>query len=109
MKGFIEFIREQGVVGLAIGLVLGGAVTKVVTATINDFITPILGLLLGSTKGLGNVYFKFFGAKILYGHFLTVLIDFVVIAALIYFIVKGMKLDKIDKPKEKIIQPKKKS
>ncbi len=102
MKGFIEFIREQGVLGLAIGLVMGGAVTKVVTAIVNDFIDPLLGLVLGSTKGLESVYLNVWGSKIMYGHFLTVLIDFVVIAGLIYFIVKGLKLDKvIDKPKSK--------
>jgi large conductance mechanosensitive channel len=100
MKGFIAFVREQGVVGLAIGLVLGGAVQKVVSSIVSDFIDPVLGLILGSTKGLENVSFKLFGAKIMYGHFLTVLIDFLVIAGVVYFIVKGLKLDKIDRKKE---------
>ena len=101
MKGFLEFIREQGVVGLAVGFILGGSVSKVVTAIVDDLVNPILGLLLGSTKGLENAYFPFFGAKITYGHFLTVFLDFLIIAAVIYFVVKGLKLDKIDRKKDK--------
>lgn len=38
MKGFIEFIREKGVVGLAVGFILGGAVAKVVAALVTDLI-----------------------------------------------------------------------
>lgn len=99
MKGFMEFIREQGVVGLAVGFILGGAVAKVVSSLVSDLVNPILGIFLGSTKGLENVYFKIFSAKVMYGHFLSTLIDFTVIAAVIYFVVKGLKLDKLDKKK----------
>ena len=99
MKGFMEFIREQGVVGLAVGFILGGAVAKVVSSLVTDLVNPILGIFLGSTKGLQNVSFKLFDAKIMYGHFLSVLIDFMVVAAVIYFVVKGLRLDKLDKKK----------
>ena len=101
MKGFLEFIREQGVVGLAVGFILGGSVSKVVTSIVEDLINPVLGLILGSTKGLEAAYIPFFGTKIAYGHFLAVLLDFLIIAAVIYFVVKGLKLDKIDRKKEK--------
>ncbi len=101
MKGFLEFIREQGVVGLAVGFILGGAVSKVVTSIVNDLINPFLGLILGSTKGLEGAYLPFFGAKITYGHFLAVLLDFIVISAVVYFFIKGFKLDKIDRKKDK--------
>ena len=47
MKGFIDFIREQGVIGLAIGFILGGAVSKVVTSLVNDIISPVIGLGAG--------------------------------------------------------------
>ena len=99
MKGFVEFIREQGVIGLAVGFILGGSVSKVVTAIVNDLINPILGLALGSSKGLEAAHFKLFGAKILYGHFAATLIDFIVIAAVVYFVIKGLKLDTLDKKK----------
>lgn len=101
MKGFIEFIREQGVVGLAVGFILGGSVSKVVSAIVDDLINPVVGLILGSTKGLQSAYIPLFGAKVMYGHFLTVLLDFIIIAGVIYYIVKGFKLDQLDKKKEK--------
>jgi large-conductance mechanosensitive channel len=42
MKNFIDFIREQGIVGLAAGFILGGAVSKAVSALVTDVINPIL-------------------------------------------------------------------
>lgn len=97
MKGFLAFIREQGVVGLAVGFILGGSVSKVVSSLVTDLINPILGLALGSTKGLEKAYIGIGEAKIMYGHFLSVLLDFVIIAAVVYFVVKGLKIDKLDK------------
>ena len=55
MKGFINFIREQGVTGLAVGFILGGAVSKLVTAIVTDLIDPFVGLALGSIDGLRNL------------------------------------------------------
>jgi len=97
MKGFLDFIREQGVVGLAVGFILGGAVSKLVSAIVTDIINPILGAFLGSLGGLKNAYFAIGSAKIMYGDLLSVLIDFIIIASVIYFGVKKLGLDKLDK------------
>ena len=99
MKGFVEFIRSQGVVGLAVGFILGGSVKSVVTALVDDLITPLLGPLLGSTEGLSAAVLTLGPITILYGHFLGVLIDFAIIAAVVYFIVKGFGFDKLDQKK----------
>ena len=99
MKGFINFIREQGVIGLAVGFILGGAVAKFVTALITDLINPILGIILGVAGGLKDAYFSIGPAKFMYGDFLSSLIDFIVIALVVYFGVKSLKLDKLDKKK----------
>ncbi|HRH25607.1 MAG TPA: MscL family protein [Parcubacteria group bacterium] len=99
MKGFLDFIREQGVVGLAVGFILGGAVSKLVSAIVTDIVNPLLGLALGSVSGLKEAYFAIGSAKIMYGDLLAVAIDFVVIALVVYFGVKALKLDKLDKPK----------
>ncbi len=96
MKNFIEFIREQGVVGLAIGFILAGAVGKVVASLVNDIIMPVVALALGSTEGLKGL--ELYG--IAYGEFVSTLIDFVIIAAVIYFVFKRVGLDKLDKKKE---------
>ncbi|KKQ26196.1 MAG: Large-conductance mechanosensitive channel [Candidatus Roizmanbacteria bacterium GW2011_GWC2_37_13] len=99
MKGFIEFIRERGIVGFAVGFILGGAVTKVVSSFVSDIVNPILGLLLSKTRSLESMYFQIAGAKIAWGHFVSVLIDFVILSFIIYFAVKGLRLEKIDKKK----------
>jgi len=99
MKGFLDFVREQGVVGLAVGFILGGAVSKVVTALVTDIINPILGIMLGSTEGLKEAYFALGSAKIMYGDLLSTAIDFLVIALVVYYGVKLLKLDKLDKAK----------
>ena len=46
MRGFLTFIREQGVVGLAVGFILGGAISKVVTSLVENIIQPLLGYVL---------------------------------------------------------------
>ena len=89
-------MREQGVVGLAVGFILGGAVSKVVTALVNDIVNPILGAILGSTDGLKAMKL----GPVMLGDFVSVVIDFLIIAAVVYFVVKGLGLDRVDKKKE---------
>jgi large conductance mechanosensitive channel len=97
MQGFVDFIRKQGVVGLAIGFILGGAVSKVVSSVVSDLVNPMLGLALGSAEGLKAAYFSVGGAKVMYGNFLSTVLDFVVITSVIYFGVKMIGLEKLDK------------
>ena len=98
-KGFVEFIREQGVIGLAIGLVLGIAIKDVVNALVEDFINPIIGLLLGGAGNLDEYQLTIGSVTFAWGNFLGVLIDFIIIAAVIFYLVKGLKLDGLDKKK----------
>jgi large conductance mechanosensitive channel len=103
-EGFMEFIRTQGVVGIAIGLVLGTQIKAVVDSFIISFINPLLGLLLPGSGELGQKTFTItIGAKsaqFAYGSFFLVFLSFVVVAIVVYFIVKMLKLDKLEKPKE---------
>ena len=101
MKSFLEFIRERGVVGLAVGFILGGAVSQLVASFINDILNPLLGLVLGSVGGLKTATFSVLGANIAWGDFVTVLINFIVVAAVVFYGFKLLRLDKLDKPKEK--------
>jgi large conductance mechanosensitive channel len=94
--GFFQFIREQGVVGLAIGFILGSGVNKVVSSLVNDIIQPSIGLLFGSVNGLNGLSYS----SIMYGRFLAGLIDFAILAAIVYFGFKGLGLDRLDKKKE---------
>ena len=99
MKGFMNFIREQGVVGLAVGFILGGAVSKVVSSLVQDIINPILGIVLGSVGDLSESYIPIGKAQIMWGNFINVIIDFIIIALVVYFGVKMLGLDELDKKK----------
>ncbi len=99
LVGFMEFIRTQGVVGLAVGLILGGAVTTFVTSIVKNLVNPLLGLLLGQAKDLAMANWDILGAKVMYGNLILDLINFIVIALIVYFGVKKLGLDKLDKPK----------
>jgi len=99
MKDFIEFIRKQGVIGLATGFILGGAVSKVVSSLVQDIINPLLGVVLGSTKGLETAVLAIGSAQIKWGSFVGALIDFTVIALVVYYGFKKLGLEKLDKKK----------
>ena len=96
MSGFIEFVRERGVVGLAIGFVLGGAVSKVTTSFSTDILNPIIALLFGSTAALAD----FAIGNVAIGKFIATVIDFMVLALAVYLIFMVLKLDTLDKKKE---------
>lgn len=101
LRGFLDFIRSQGVIGLAVGFLLGGAVSKVVSALVTDIINPLLSFAIGSTEGLKQAHIALGDAKIMWGDFVSVLIDFFIVAAVIYFGFKGLRLDRLDKKEEK--------
>jgi large conductance mechanosensitive channel len=101
MKGFVEFIRDKGVVGLAVGFILGGAVQKVVTSLIADIISPVLSVILGAAGDLKDAYLAIGPIKIMWGDFTANLIDFLVIAFVVYFGVTLLKLDRLDKSDKK--------
>ena len=95
MEGFIQFVREQGVIGLAIGFILGGAVSNVVSSLVENIINPIIGLLFNS-QGLGAMMIGPIGL----GAFVATLIDFLIVAAVIYWGFKKLGLDRLDAKKE---------
>lgn len=104
LTGFINFIREKGVVGLAVGLAIGTAASGLVTQMVNAAITPTIGLLIGKDglKGL-NVEVNLWDRTEIFafGDLIDALIKFMAIAAVIYFVVMGLKLDKLDVKKDK--------
>ena len=105
LQGFVNFVREQGVVGLAVGFILGVAAKGVVDSLVNNIVNPIVGVLYGGGGQLVDKYWclKSVGGactnKMGYGAFINTLINFVIVAGVVYFIVKKLKLDKLDKPK----------
>lgn len=105
LQGFTDFVREQGVVGLAVGLILGVAAKSVVDSLVQNIFNPLIGLLYGG----GDFSNRFIcmktvagecKSKLGYGSFLNAVISFIIVAAVVYFVVKKLKLDKLDIKKQ---------
>lgn len=93
MNDFLKFIRERAVAGLAIGFILGGAVSALVASFINDIANPFIGLVLGSVNGLKTASFTLLGATISWGNFIVALINFLILALVVYGLFKLLRLD----------------
>lgn len=93
VSGFMDFIRNQGVVAVAVGFVLAGAVAKMVTALVTDIIDPLIGLVLVNAENLKNAKFMIRNVEILWGDFISTTIDFLIIALVVYFTIKLLGID----------------
>jgi large conductance mechanosensitive channel len=106
LDGFLLFMREQGVVGLAIGIVIGTQAKVLVDQLIASFVNPVLGLVLPGQGDLSQKKFTLTISEVdktavfAWGQFVYVLISFIAVAAIIYYIIRGLKLDKVDKKKD---------
>jgi large conductance mechanosensitive channel len=98
-SGFKDFLKNQGVVTLAIGFILGTAISKLVSSLVTDVINPLLSVALGGVDDLNTQVFSIGKAHIHYGTFLNNGIDFIVIAIVVYVGVRilGMDHEKIGK------------
>jgi large conductance mechanosensitive channel len=86
LKGFRDFIARGNVVDLAVAVVLGAAFGAVVSAFADDFIGGILGAI-GGSPDFGDAGVEVNGSKIVWGSTITALIQFLIVAAAIYFVV----------------------
>lgn len=86
LKGFRDFIMRGNVVDLAVAFILGVAFATVVSAFADDFIGGIIGAI-GGTPDFGNAGFTVNDSKIVYGSTITALINFIIVAGVVYFVV----------------------
>lgn len=86
LQEFKKFILRGNVVDLAVAVVVGAAFSGLVTGFVNDFLNPLLGLI-GGNSALSRLSFGLGSATFQYGHFLTLLINFILTAAVIFFLV----------------------
>lgn len=103
LEGFVEFVREQGVVGLSVGLILGIASKSLIDSIVLNIFNPIIGLVTGggSLASKAVCMNDSCSSKLGYGQFISDLLSFVILAAIVYLVVKKLKLDKLDKKKAK--------
>ena len=84
---FKEFISRGNVVDLAVGVIVGGAFSKIVTSLVNDVLTPLIGIVLGGVD-FSSLSVDIKSAKIMYGSFIQNIIDFLIIASCVFLFVK---------------------
>ena len=94
---FFEFIHNQKIISLAIGFVLGGAVKNLVKALVEDIINPLISIFVGSTENLEIYIIKVGSIQIKWGAFLSELINFIIIAFIIFYTAKFLNIKTIEK------------
>jgi large conductance mechanosensitive channel protein len=101
-NGFVGFLREHAVVGLAVGIVIGTQLKSIVDSLNNGFISPLFGLLFGGSSLVNHVSIAHWHgrtATLAWGGVVYQLIDFIFVMAVIYALIKIFNLDKLDQPK----------
>lgn len=109
-KEFKEFISKGNVIDLAVGVIIGGAFSKIVSSLVNDIIMPLIGIIIGGID-FTNLTFKIKDATVSCGVFIQNILDFLIVAACIFTFVKLInKLNrKKEEPKEEVKEEPKKS
>lgn len=101
MKKFVsefkEFISRGNVLDMAVGVVIGGAFTAIVTALVDNIITPLIGILVGGLDFTG-LSVKVGEATIGYGAFIQAVINFLLISFVIFCVIRSF--NKLAKKKE---------
>jgi large conductance mechanosensitive channel len=87
LTGFKDFILRGNVVELAVAFVIGAAFGKVITALVNDILTPLIGAIFGSKGAFEDLSFSINHSAFLYGDLIDSIIGFIAVAAAIYFVV----------------------
>ena len=104
LKEFKEFAIKGNVVDLAVAVIIGTAFGKIIASLVEDIIMPLIGKLTGGldfsniyfplsdkvATGLGLVEARKLGAVLAYGNFITIVINFAIIAFCIFLVVKGL-------------------
>ena len=97
--GFFDFIRSHGVISLAVGIIVGTAVATLVKSLGDEILNPLIGLVLPS-KNLSTATLKIHSASIGWGSFVSNLINFILVALVVYILFKLLHLEKLDKKED---------
>lgn len=104
IKEFKEFAIKGNVMSLAVGMIIGSAFTALVNSLLDNVISPIIGCF--NTGGINGLHFTIWKADIYYGAFLTDVVNFIIMAFVVFLMVKGMnKLSSVGKKKEEEAAP----
>ena len=88
IKEFKEFISKGNVMDMAVGIIIGGAFTKIVTALVEAILMPFIGVICGG-KSVADMSVTVGNAAIGYGAFIQAIIDFLLVALVLFMILKA--------------------
>lgn len=107
MKKFLEefkaFALKGNVMDLAVGVIIGGAFQAIVTSLVGDIISPVIGIF--ASTDFSNLIATINGSEVKYGAFITAIINFIIMAFIIFCIVKGLNKLAERKKKEEANEP----
>jgi len=89
LNEFKTFIMRGNVMDLAVGIIMGAAFTAIVTSMVDDLVNPLLGIFIGGID-FSSLSFGIGEAQFMYGNFINAVIKFVVIAWVVFLLVKGL-------------------
>ena len=97
LKEFKEFAMRGNVLDLAIAVIIGGAFGKIITSLVNDVLMPLIGLVLGGVN-FSELSFTVREAVIKWGAFVQSIVDFIIIAFVIFMLVRTINRSKKQEP-----------
>ena len=89
LKEFKEFINQGNAKDLAVGVIIGAAFKAIVDSLVGDIISPLIGMITGGIN-FDALSLKVGSAELMYGKFITALINFLIVAFVLFLIVKGL-------------------
>jgi large conductance mechanosensitive channel len=104
IQEFKDFINRGNVIDLAVAVIIGGAFGAIISSLVNDIIMPLIGALLGGTD-LASLSIQVGEANILYGSFLQAIVNFVIIAFVLFLIVRAYTKAQAKKTEPKAEEP----
>jgi large conductance mechanosensitive channel len=88
LREFRDFINRGNVIDLAVAVIIGGAFGAIINSLVNDIIMPLIGLLMGGVD-FASLVVQVGDAQVLYGSFIQAVVNFVLIAFVLFLIVRG--------------------
>jgi large conductance mechanosensitive channel len=102
IKEFKEFVMRGNVLDLAVAVIIGGAFGKIVSSLVNDILMPLIGLAMGGVN-FSELSFTIGEAVVMWGAFIQAIVDFLVIAFVIFMIIRAA--NKAKKKEEPASEP----
>ena len=105
VKDFKEFIAKGNVMDMAVAVIIGGAFGKIVTSLVDNIIMPLIGALMPGGVSIADLSAKVGDAEVKYGLFIQNIVDFIIVAFVIFLVLKAFmsmkkKFEKPEEPKE---------